>query len=506
MHKRILVLCLSLILALPLVAGAAQQKDTLRIGVAVDPKNLDPQNSVDTFSFGIIRHINEPLFTVDGKTKKLVPVLVEKWEQPDPETYKIYLKKGVKFHNGEELTAEDVVFSFKRLCSPDSVFQKSRGKYVNPDGLQVVDKHTVIIKTNGPVGDFLGSMKHPYANILSKKAVTEAGKEYFRNPVGTGPYKYVKWVKGEFTEVERFDDYHGDKGNFKTIRFVTLPDNSTRMIALETGKVDLIYAVPYADFDRLIAEKKVKVVESEGLVLLHLGMNCKNPKLSDPRVRKALEYGINKEAYNQVVYNGHATIPKGPLPTVAQWFPENPEPKWPYDPEKAKALLKEAGVKDLELTVLAINAQDRIDGATMIQAMLGQIGVKVNIQIVENAVIDDILRKGEHDMYLGTWGMQTNRDAGVYWFSLFTITSEGSTNKTFLGDKVADEMILKATASTDQAEREALFQKIWDRLNDLHPFVYLSHANEIYAGAKNLVGMEDFCDGKINYLGNLRFE
>lgn len=504
MHKRVLVFCLSLLLALPVAAQAAT--DTLRIGVAVDAKNLDPQNSVDTFSFSIIRQINEPLFTVDGKTKKLVPVLVEKWELLDPETYKFYLKKGVTFHNGEELTAEDVVFSFKRLCSPDSVFQKSRGKYINPDGFQIIDKHTLIMKTNGPVGDFLGSMKHPYANILNKKAVTEAGKEYFRNPVGTGPYTFVQWVKGEYTDLERFEGYHGKKGNFKHMRFITLPDNSSRMIALETGKVDMIYAVPYADYDRLVAEKKVKVVESEGLVLLHIGMNCQNPKLKDPRVRLAIEYAINKEAYNQVVYNGHATIPKGPLPTVSQWFPENPQPEWPYDPEKAKALLKEAGVKDLELQILAINAQDRIDGATLIQAMLGQVGIKVNIQIVENAVIDDILRKGDHDMYLGTWGMQTNRDAGVYWFSLFTITSEGSTNKTFLHDKVADELILKASASVDDAERAGLFQKIWDRLNELHPMVYLSHASEIYAGAKNLVGMEDFCDGKINYLGNLRFE
>lgn len=506
MYKRIFLLCLALILALPLAAGAAQQKSTLRIGVAVDPKNLDPQNSVDTFSFGIIRHINEPLFTVDGKTKKLVPVLVEKWEQPDPETYKFYLKKGVKFHNGEELTAEDVVFSFQRLCSPESVFQKSRGQYINPNGFRIIDKHTLIMKTNGPVGDFLGSMKHPYANILSKKAVTEAGKEYFRNPVGTGPYKYVKWVKGEYCDVERFDDYHGKKGNFKTIRFVTLPDNASRMIALETGKVDLIYAVPYADYARLLAEKKVKVVESEGLVLLHLGLNCQNPKLKDPRVRRALEYGIDKEAYNQVVYGGHATVPLGPLPSVSQWFPKDPQPRWPYDPEKSKTLLKEAGVQDLELTLLAINAQDRVDGATVVQAMLGQIGVKVNIQIVENAVFDDILRKGQHDMYLGTWGMQTNRDAGVFWFSLFTITAEESTNKTYLHDKEVDEMILKATASVDEAERHALFQKIWDRLNDLHPLVYLSHASEIYAGAKNLVGMEDFCDGKINYLGDLRFE
>lgn len=502
MYKRILVLCLAFVLALPLAAQAA--RDTLRVGVGVDAKNLDPQNSVDTFSFSIIKQINEPLFTVDGKTKELVPVLVDKWEMLDDSTYKFHLKQGVKFHNGEELTTEDVVFSLERILK-DSVFAKSRGQYIDPNGFQIIDKYTMIMKTNGPVGDFLGSMKHPYASIMSKKAVTEAGKEYFRNPVGTGPYKFNKWVKGEAVDLDRFEDYHGKKGNFAHMRFVVLPDNSSRMIALETGKVDMIYAVPYADYDRLVAEDKVKVVEAPGLVLLHIGMNCKNPKLQDPRVRLAIEYAINKEAYNQVVYNGHATIPQGPLPTVSQWFPDDPKP-FGYDPEKAKALLKEAGVKDLKLSLWAINAQDRVDGATMIQAMLGQVGIQVEIQIVENAMIDDKLREGKHDMYLGTWGMQTNRDAGVYWHSLFTIQAAGSTNKTFLMDKELDKDILLATQTVDPVKRVPIFKRIWDRLNEQHPFVYLSHANEIYAGSKDLEGMEDLADGKVNYLGNLRFK
>ena len=502
MYKRILVLCFSLILALPGAAMAA--KDTLRVGVAVDAKNLDPQNSVDTFSFSVIRQIYEPLFTIDGKTKELVSVLVDKYEMLDDVTYKFYLKKGVKFHNGEELTSEDVLFSLERILK-DSVFAKSRGQFFDPKGFQIVDKYTLIMKTSAPMGAFLGTMKHPYASIMSKKAVTTAGKEYFRNPVGTGPYKFKNWVKGENIELERFEDYHGKKGNFKNMNFVVLPDNSSRMIALETGKVDMIYAVPYADYDRLMKENKVKVVEAPGLVLLHVGMNTQKGALKDPRVRLAIEYAINKEAYNQVVYNGHATVPLGPLPTACMWFPKDAK-AYGYDPEKAKALLKEAGVKNLKLSLWAINAQDRVDGATLIQAMLSQVGIQVEIQIIENAMFDDRLRKGEHDMYIGTWGMQTNRDAGVFWQSLFTISSSGSTNKTFLKDEVVDKDIQVAMATIDDAKRIPVFEKIFKRLNDLHPMVYLSHANEIYAGSKDLVGMEDLYDGKVNYLGNLSFK
>lgn len=504
MYARILAFCIALLFAAPGAAPAADN-DILRVGVGVDAKNLDPQNSVDTFSFSVIRQIYEPLFTVDGKTKELVSVLVDKYELLDDSTYKFYLKKGVKFHNGDEMTAEDVVFSLERILK-DSIFAKSRGKYIDPNGFKIIDKYTMIMKTAGPVGDFLGSMKHPYANILCKRAVTEGGKDYARNPVGTGPYKFKKWVKGEVIELTRFEDYHGKKGNFREMRFVVLPDNSSRMIALETGKIDMNYAVPYADYERVVKENKVKVVEQPGLVLLHIGMNTQSPKLKDPRVRQAIEYAVNKEAYNKVVYNGHATTPLGPLPTASQWFPKNPQPKWPYDPEKARALLKEAGVKNLELNLWAISAQDRVDGATMIQGMLSQVGIKVNIQIVENAMFDDSLRKGTHDMYIGTWGMQTNRDAGVYWHSLFTAEAKGSTNKTFLDDEQVNRDILLATATVDQAKRIPIFERIWDRLNELHPFVYLSHANELMAGAKNLQGMEDLYDGKVNYLGNLSFK
>ncbi len=509
--KKTLALCLALVLAATCAAYAAPRGEEMRVGVSIDAKNFDPQNSVDTYSFTMEKQIYEPLFTVDGKTKELTPVLAEKYEQLDDHTYKIYLRKGVKFHNGEPFTADDVIFSLTRVTDPkQSVFAKSKGMWIDPNGFEKIDDHTLILRTRGPVGGFLGSMKHPYASILNRKAVETAGKDYFRMPVGTGPYKFVKWDKGVRVEMEAFDEYWGTKPYAKKLTFVVLPDNSSRVIALETGEVDMIYAVPASDFARLQDSKKVKAVEAPGLVLLHLAMNMDSPKLKDVRVRKAIDAAINKEAYIQVAYEGYGIPGQGPLPTACQWFPKDPV-KWDYNPELAKKLLAEAAkddpsVKDMTLELWVMNAKDRIDGATILQAMLGQVGIKVNVSVFENAVINDKIRKEHgHDLYASTWGMQTNRDAGVYWQSVITTTSIAATNSARISDPEIDKLMDEQNKCTNDADREALFQKIWDRMNDLHPWVYLCQAAELNGAQKDLIGLEDLYDGKINLLTNLHY-
>ena len=152
-----------------------------------------------------------------------------------------------------------------------------------------------------------------------------------------------------------------------------------------------------------------------------------------------------------------------------------------------------------------MNASDRINGATVIQNMLAQIGIKVKVTVYENAVINDKVREGNHDMYLATWGMQTNRDAGIYWQSQFTKSSIASTNSARYDDDLTDKLIDEATKCTDEKQRDELFMQIWNRINELHPWVYMSHAEELNGGQKDLVGLEDLYDGKVNYLGNVHY-
>ena len=502
-HLRNLLLAAVLCL---FAAGTAAAMDHFTLGLPGDAKTLDPHKAVDTISFGVSKHINEPLVTVDGKTRELVPILAEKWEILDDQTYKFYLKKGVKFHNGDELTAEDVVFSLKRAASKESVHATSRGRFIDTDGFEIIDPHTVIVRTKGPVGGWLASMKHPYANIFSKRAVEEGGEEYFRNPVGTGPFFFKSWVKGEKIELERFEDYHGKKAAFKDFTCLVLPDDSSRVIALETGKVDMIYAVPPSDMDRLNGSDKAKAVSAQGLNLIYLGMNTQKKPFDDPRVRLAVEYAISKDAYNQVVYQGNSVHPDGPMPPAGSFTPADPK-VYGHDLAKAKELLKEAGYGDGFTTELWIsNFQDRVNGATVVQSMLAQAGITVNIQVFESGVFDEKVKEGTFGMFISTWGMQTNRDPGQFWLSLLHSKSVPATNWTYLKDEKVDHGIDTVNTTVDEAERAVLFQGLWDRIDELHPMVALSVPSELYGGRKDLVGLENLYDGRLNYLGDLTTE
>jgi ABC-type transport system substrate-binding protein len=501
--KRNAFALLALLLLSVASAGFAKEIETLTVGLPGDAKSLDPHKAVDTMSFAVIRHINEPLVTVDCVTKEIVPVLAERWEMLDDHTYKFYLKKGVKFHNGEELTADDIVFSLKRAASPESLFAKSSGKYIDTEGFEIVDRYTVIVRTNGPVGGWLETMKHPYANIFNRKAVEQGGADYFRNPVGTGAYRFKKWVKGERVELTAFDDYHGAKPNAKTLVFLILPDDSSRVIALETGKVDLAYAVPPSDYARLNSSANLKAVKAPGLRLLYLGMNTQKKPLDDPRVREAVTCAINRDAFGEVVYQGNSVKPIGPLVNASSFTPKDPKFTG-FDPARAKALLAEAGYsKGLTLNLWTANFRDRVSGATVIQSMLAQVGITLNIQVFETGVFDGKVKTHEHDLMIGTWGMQTNRDAGQYWMVLFHSGGIGATNWARLNDPVFNADIEKAQRTVDAAERTALLQKIWDRLCELHPVVPLAIADELYGARKDLTGVDNFCDGQINYLGNV---
>jgi peptide/nickel transport system substrate-binding protein len=502
-HWKSLLIITALFSVLAAGTALAANMETFTLGLPADATNLDPHFAVDSMSFAVARHINEPLVTVDGKTKELVPVLAERWEIIDPQTYKFYLRKDVKFHNGEPFTAEDVVFSFTRAAT-ESSHAGSRGRFIDVNGFEIIDDHTLIVKTVGPVGGWLDGMKHPYASILNKKAVEEAGDEYFRNPIGTGPFKFKRWVKGERIELEAFGDYYGKAPSFKNFSILVLPDDSSRVIALETGKADLIYAVPPSDMERLNApDSKVKAIKGQGLNIIYLGMNTQKKPLDDPRVRQAIDYAINKEAYDTVVYQGNSSLPDGPLPPASTFSPANAK-AFPYDLEKAKKLLADADYeKGFNVKLWISNYQDRVNGATVLQNMLAQVGIKVDIEVFESGVFDERVKTKEQDMIISTWGMQTNRDAGQFWLPLFHSKNVGTTNWTIYDSKETDDLIDRANTTVDATERNALLQQIWDHLIADHPMIGLSVPNELYGARKDLVGVEDLYDGRLNYLGSL---
>lgn len=505
MKKNIIITVLFFALLLSLSA-AAEAKDTFVVGIHADAKTLDPHVSNDSVSHNAMLQIYERLVTLDEKND-IVPQLAERWETPDPLTYKFYLKKGVKFHNGEELTAEDVLFSFKRAMGPEAGAIRAYADVIDPKGFEVADKYTIIMRTKEPMAAFLASMKHAYASIVNKKAVEEAGERYGNSPVGTGPFKFVEWRKGDRIVFERFDEYYGEKPKIKTMIFRAIPEATSRVIELETGNVDLIYYVPTSDVKRLESNQSVDLIRTKGSLVYYMGMNTEKKPFDDPRVRRAVDLAIDKEVIVDAVFEGFATVPAGAWsPAVKYAVMEDKPLAW--DMEEAIKLLKEAGYPNGFKAELWIqDRKDRIDMATIIQAQLQEVGIDVEIKVLEWGAYLEKLKSGEHQMYILGWSASAPAyDPFFYVGPKFHSRFAGPSNRVRLKDVEVDRLIDAGAITPDGPERAKIYADLWMRLNELRPWVYLAIPDFFYGKVKGLQGMDHLSDRMVNYLGTAYFE
>lgn len=486
--------------------GFAAVKETLTVGMSSDAKSLDPQGTNDTSSSSALIQLYEPLLEI-RKDKSMAPVLAESWEQVDPLTYKFKLRKGVQFHNGEELKADDVIFSLHRMTLPSSAPVKTYGDNIDPNGFEKIDDYTLLVRSRVPMTAFLGNLSHSSAYIMNKKAVEEAGKNYGNAPIGTGPFKFVSMVKGDRTVMERFEDYWGEKAKAKTLTFRCIPESNSRVIELETGNVDLIYNVPYTDVKRMQEEKKVDVVLTPGMNITYLGLHTQKKPFDDPRVRKAIGMAIDKEGLNEVVYDGYAVVPQGPFLPKHLYYPSNPEP-FKYDPEGAKALLEEAGFpKDYTMTIWTNDRKERIDSATIIQAQLAEVGIQVEVQILEWGTFLERLKSGELASFIIGWAASdANPDPDNWIGGPFHSKNAGPSNRVWLKDAQVDELIDKGKVTPDGPEREAIYTQLWNRINELTAWVYLTTPDFPYAKGKSVKGADDLYRGLINRLDQVYVE
>ncbi len=505
MRRKVFVPVLLFALLFSLSAAAAP-KDALVVGIHADAKTLDPHVSNDSVSHNAMLQIYERLVTLDEKND-LVPQLAERWETPDPLTYKFYLKKGVKFHNGEELTAEDVLFSFKRAMGPEAGAIRAYSDCIDPDGFETPDKYTIVIRTKEPMAAFLASMKHAYASIVNKKAVEEAGERYGNAPVGTGPFKFVEWRKGDRIVFERFDDYHGEKPRIKTMTLRAIPEATSRVIELETGNVDLIYYVPTSDVKRLRANSSIDVIQTPGSLVYYMGMNTERKPFDDPRVRRAVDLAIDKEGVVDAVFEGFAAVPAGAWAPAVKYAPADAAPLV-QNLEEAAKLLKEAGYPNGFKTELWIqDRKDRIDMATIIQAQLQEVGVEVEIKVLEWGAYLEKLKSGEHQMYILGWSASAPaHDPFFYVGPKFHSRFSGPSNRVRLKDAETDRLIDLGAITPDGPERAKIYADLWVRLNELRPWVYLAIPDFFYGKVKSLKGMEHLNDRSVNYLGTAFFE
>ncbi len=474
--KKKLLLLVSLLLAFTLaLSGCAPKqddtpaKDKLIVGMGADAASLDPHATNDQPSSRVARQIYDTLI-VQTESLELLPGLAVSWEQVDDLTFEFKLKEGVKFHNGEVLTANDVVFTLKRALQ--SAFIGHIVGAIDPEGIVAVDANTVRISTKQPFAPLLTHLAHPATAILNEKAVNEGGEDYGQKPVGTGPFKFVEWVSGDSITLERNDDYHGTAPALKTVVFRILTDNTTRTIELETGGVDIAYDIQPNDVSRVDSDPNLTLLRDANLATTYIGFNVEKEPFDDVRVRQAINLAIDMEAVVNLVYRGVGAPAKGPLgPNV---FGANLDLEaYNKNIEEAKALLAEAGFPNGFTTTLWTNEnQQRMDIAEIVQDQLAEVGIVVTIEIVEWTKYLADTAAGEHDMFILGWTTVTaDADYGLY--ALFHSSAKGTAgNRTFYGNDEVDRLLDLGRTTADQNARLAAYREAQEIIRDDAPWIF----------------------------------
>jgi glutathione transport system substrate-binding protein len=485
--RYVLAVALALAAAMPAVARE------LVVGVPDNLTHLDPANINDTLSQSGAKLMLQGLFGFD-KDMKLVPVLAESYEANAEATeFVIHLRKGVTFHDGTPFNAAAAKINFERLIDPAN--KLSRASLLNmAESFTAVDDSTLKIRLKEPFGALINNLAHPGTMILSPAALEKYGKDILRNPVGTGPFKFVSW-QPDTLKVAKFEGYW-KKGLPKVdgITFRSVPENGTRVAMLQTGEAQFIYPLPPET--AMVVEKndKLDVIKGPSIVTWYVAMNNSKKPYDDLRVRRALNYAVDKKAYAKIVYNGFMEPMDSVVPPNLPFYVRQAE--WPFDIAKAKELLKEAGYPDgFETEIFGTNNTTAQRAMQFLQQQLAQVGVKVKVTPLEAGVTQQRIwgvskpEESTVQLYYGGWSASTGDPDWQFRPLLFSQSAPPKMfNVAYYANPAADAEIKAAIATADIAARAEAYKKAQAVVWPDAPWIYLGVERLVAAKARSLDG------------------
>jgi peptide/nickel transport system substrate-binding protein len=467
-------------------SGSSEKRDNLNFAFIAESKELDPAKSSDTLTYIILLQIFDTLIKV-GPDGKLTPALAEKWKiSADGKEILFTIKKGVKFHNGDVMTAEDVAYSLNRTIK-SAFTQKFTGVMQSAN---VVDGSTVKLKLKSSYGPILYCIANPCVAIVSKKAVEQAGDGYGRNPVGTGPYKFVKWVSGEKIVVERFDDYFKGPAKIKNVTFKFITDTSTAAVALEKGEIDVLHNPAKSDRAAQLGNKNLTYYEADSAYYYHISMNNKTGPFSDKRVRLAVSYALDRVAIVLGGLDGNGLPLECPMPPSVFGFQLGFKNN-PYNPEKARQLLAEAGYsKGLTVKFKVNQAPMYSKPAEVIQEQLRKVGIKAEIELMERAAyLEDVTKKFNYDISLYVITALLPDADYVCYTRLHSSMLGNGNNFTVTKIPQLDAALDLARVSQDKDVRKKAYLKVSQIVKDEAPLIPVMTGKYAIVANKNLNGV-----------------
>ncbi len=467
-----------------------------------DATFLNPILYTDSSSGSVIRAIFNGLAKIDADLE-VIPDLARSWKvSKDGTVWTFYLRKGIHWHDGVEFTAEDVKFTFDKILDPltNSV---RRSNYIideTPIKFVVQDKYVFQAILPKPFAPFLVNMcmniipKH----LLEKENINKS--EFNRRPIGTGPFKFEEWKSADHITVRANDDYFMGKPLLKKIIFRIIPDENARMAALERGEVDETNISPQ-DYQRFSNLPTVSLFTYDTLSYSYLGFNLANPLFNSKAVRQALSYAIDKDKLVEVIYRGLATPAHAPQSPIS-WAYNPHVHKYSYNPARAKEILKKEGWKvgengilekdrkPFEFTVILNKGnREREKAAIIIQDYFKQIGVKMNIQMMEWSamikILNDPTKKDFETVIIG-WSLGIDPDDKSIWNS-----GEYPAGFNFIkyNNPEVDRLIELGRSTIDRSKRKKIYGQIYELITDDAPYLFLWYPKAITGVNKRVGGL-----------------
>jgi len=518
--KKFLIIMTVLAFAISGTALAAPKKGgTLVFGRGGDSVGLDAAYETDGNSFLVCDNIFEALVFYKDESTALEPGLAESWKiSPDGKTYTFNLRKGVKFHDGTPFNADAVVFSIGRMMKERNVKFFGKGWEIPAQerppeywvsmemdktvgSIEAVGEYTVVFKLKRIEAPFIANMGMDFANIISPTAFLENPKEFLRNPVGTGPFKFVTWIKDDRIVLTRNNDYWDKKGGpyLERIVFRSIPENSVRFLELKTGNIHICQFPNPADIDLAKKDSNLILPTQPGMNVGYLSFNhTKEPWKSNINLRKAIAHAINRKAIVDNIYQGMGQTANNPIPPTMWGYNKN-IPGFKYDPALAKELLAKAGypngkgLGEITLWSMPVPRPYNPDGRKIGEAMaadLAKVGIKAKIVTFEWGTYLKRQREQPADMDLFQLGWTgDNGDPDNFLAVLFDGLASSSIRTQWHNEKYHSLMV-NGRQTIDQAKRAKIYEQALQLIYDECPVISIAHSTVIWPARKNVTNFK----------------
>lgn len=501
-------------------AMAAKKGGTIIFGRGGDSVGLDPAYETDGNSFMVCDNVFEALVFYADESTKLEPGLAKSWDiSKDGKTYTFHLRKGVKFHDGTEFDADAVVFSIGRMMK-ERKLKFFRKKWQVPaqertpeywvsmemddtiDSITATGKHTVVFKLKRVEAPFLANMGMDFADIISPAAFTKNPKEFLRNPVGTGPFQFVQWIKDDRIVLKKNQNYWNKKSGgpyLDRVIFRSIPENSVRFLELKTGNIHICQFPNPADIELARKDRNLMLISQPGMNIGYLSFNhTKEPWKSNVKLRKAIAHSINRKAIVDNIYQGMGQLAANPIPPT-MWGYNTAVPGFEYDVEKAKKLLSEAGYPGgkglgrITLWSMPVPRPYNPDGVKIGVAMsadLAKIGIEAQIVTYDWGTYLKRQREQPEDMDLFQLGWTgDNGDPDNFLAVLFDGAASSSIRTQWKNDKYHNYM-LQGKTTISQKKRTQIYMDALQLIYDECPVISIAHSTVIWPARKNVVNFK----------------